>query len=322
MKKTWKKIFGRRTLGVGELVAAAAVLICVVVTQITGFTPWNMTVGTTGLEAAYMTVQGSGDRYYTVDNGKSRIFVVEGDRIQNVLSSDSGDFYQVEKVFTDPADDSFYVQSVNWDESGYLLESETILHYSSSGRKIGTALTIAYEPSDEVNKHRVFDPRILDGKLTFIYADDREIRQQVAEADGTIQTVQTYDCADAWVYMQNFAQRTVGDFYGIHKTGEIWHYESGKKNLFFSQEKSEAQEIDEAKENGKSQKNGEAKKNDGTQVLYALDVSADGTVYYTDLYHACVQKVTGTHQSETVVDAASHSYGIRNGWHFFVHDGR
>lgn len=299
MKKTWKKIVGRRTLGVGELVAAAAVLICVVITQMTGFTPWNMTVGTTGLEAAYMIVQGSGDRYYTVDNGKSRIFVVEGDRIQNVLSSNSGDFYQVEKVFTDPADDSFYVQSVNWDESGYLLESETILHYSSSGRMLGTALTISYEPSDEVNKHRVFDPRILDGKLTFIYADDREIRQQVAEADGSIQTVQTYDCGDAWVYMQNFAQRTVGDFYGIHKTGEIWHYESGEKKLFFSLENGKP------KKNTKIQGNSEAKENDGMQVLYALDVSADGTVYYTDLYHASVQKVTGTHRSETVVDAAS-----------------
>ncbi len=232
-----------------------------------------------GASVGYMTVPGKQDAYTIIDNGKGRVLGVNDGKVtyQILVGGDEQTFYQAENICVDPTDNSVYIQSVDWDESGYLLGSERVLHFDSKGKYISTPYIRKYVPEDEVNQHRVFDPKIIDGKLYVVYADDIGVSQYRVDADGVVQTA-FFEYDDAWIYFQNYCQIADGEIYGVDKTGHIQYFHDGSYRTVYDFDKS------------------------SKEVIFFVDVDADGEIYYTDIYNGRVCRVISQSESEVVSD--------------------
>lgn len=187
-----------------------------------------------------------------------------------------GSFYQAEDLCVDSSDHSFYVLSVDWDLSGYLLASERILHYDANGKYIETTYEESYQPSDEVNKHRLFDLRMYGDEISFVRADDTSVCLCKVK-NGQVYWQKEYEFADAWVYLQNFAHDAADHVYGIDKRGRILSFEEESDSVFY-----------------------ESPENSG-EVLYDLDITSDGEVVYVDIYHGRICRVDSKDSSTAIL---------------------
>ncbi len=228
-----------------------------------------------------MALLQSEEKQLIIDSGKSRVIGVEDGKVGFELFVGNGEdsFYQAENLTAD-SDGSFYVQSVDWDSSGFLLASERILHYDSKGSFLETAMTMSYEPEDEVNQHRVFDPRIIDGRLCFIYADETGVSQYCVE-DGENVQMHFFPFENAWIYFQNYCQAAAGDLYGVDKRGKIIRFsDSGQETVYTYNSASK-------------------------EVLYYVELDKQGNLYYVDIYNGRICRVISAENSEEIVNVSS-----------------
>ena len=232
------------------------------------------------LGMGYMALPVEDDSALLIDSGKSRILGVVDGRAAWELSvaAGTGDFYQAENLCM-AGDGSFYVHSVDWDESGFLLASERILHYSGSGKLLETSYVRGYTKEEEVNQHRIYDPQIIDGRLYVLYADEKGITQYEIISGEAVETC-FWDFEDAWIYMQNFRQTGEGEFYAVEKKGHLTRFsKEGIETVYDADELSH-------------------------EVLFFVEVDSEGNVYYTDLYNGRVCRVVDKGHSEEVFRAA------------------
>ncbi len=232
------------------------------------------------LGMGYMALPVEDDSALLIDSGKSRILGVVDGRAAWELSvaAGTGDFYQAENLCM-AEDGSFYVHSVDWDESGFLLASERILHYSGSGKLLETSYVRGYTKEEEVNQHRIYDPQIIDGRLYVLYADDKGITQYEIISGEAVE-IGFWEFEDAWIYMQNFRQTGEGEFYAVEKKGHLTRFsKEGTETVYDADELSH-------------------------EVLFFAEVDSEGNVYYTDLYNGRVCRVVDKGHSEEVFRAA------------------
>ena len=213
-----KKVLSNPKIGLIDVVAAIVILCSLVLLFFTDVNIPNLFTKEAVIEIGYLANGQDANNFYCIDNGKGKVTGIRNNGVEFALTSGSGanDFYQAEDLCINPADNSFYVLTVDWDSSGFLLASERILHYSATGKYIETAYTASYKPTDEINKHRIFDIRFSDGKLSFVRADDKKVSFCVVE-NGDVISEQSYDYPEAWVYFQNFAHEADGTIYGVEK---------------------------------------------------------------------------------------------------------
>ncbi|MDO4804431.1 MAG: MFS transporter [Lachnospiraceae bacterium] len=214
-----------------------------------------------------------------IDGGKSRVVGLKNGKADFIVNAGGKNFYQAEDLCVDESDGSFYVSSVDWDGSGYLLASERILHYDANGKLLDQAYIEEYEPKDEINRHRIFDLRFESGALSFIRADDKGITL-CAIRDDLLITIASYPYPDAWIYFQNFAHTRNGAIYGVQKQGQIIRFAgSGQKTVYQSPEGS-------------------------SEVLFDVDVDEDGRVYFVDIYGGRICSVMSRGHSREVIGPA------------------
>ncbi len=230
--------------------------------------------------AGYMAVRGDG-ACYAITEGKSRVVKLQNGRFVYELAGTGGaeSFYQAEGLCVDERDGSFYIQSVDWDESGFLLASERILHYSADGKYLDTPREITYQPSDEVNKHRLFNVRCAEDGLRYLYVDETAIRWYQL-SDGREKTLALFPCDHALTMLQNFAQDGDEAVVAVDKRGKLIRFPAGGS----------PEVIYESPEGSR-------------EVLYSALVDENHQVYFLDIYHFALKKVTGPAQSKTVADA-------------------
>ncbi len=246
----------------------------------TSFRPVTPSIG-------YMLVPESKDSFIMIDSGKSRVMGVRDGKLEFELlvGSTETTFYQAENLCIDPSDGSFYVHSVDWDSSGYLLASERILHFDSNGKYLSTPYTKRYTPEDEVNQHRLFDPQIINGKLYVVYADEDSICQLRIENGKEIRTAE-YRYKDAWIYFQNYKQTVKGELYGVDKRGAIIYFTPELTRTVYNYDR------------------------DSHEVIYFVEADVFGNVYYTDIYNGRICRIVSPTESTTLVDVKD-LYGDR-----------
>ncbi len=235
----------------------------------------NLTLGT-----GYMALPIEDDGGLLIDSGKGRILGVKAGRAAWELSvaAGTGDFYQAENICI-AGDGSFYVHSVDWDKSGFLLASERILHYSGDGKFLETSFVRTYSQQEEVNQHRIYDPQIIDGRLYVLYADQNGIKQFEIRSKTAVE-ICSWDFEDAWIYMQNFRQTGEGEFYAVEKKGRIARFsKEGIETVYAADELSH-------------------------EVFFFVEVDSKGNVYYTDIYNGRVCRVVDKEHSEEVFRSA------------------
>lgn len=236
--------------------------------------------GAVSMGMGYMTLPVEEDSALLIDSGKSRILKVEAGRAAWELSVEAGtaDFYQAENLCM-AADGSFYVHSVDWDESGFLLASERILHYSRDGKLLETSYARTYAKTDEVNQHRLYDPQILDGRLYVLYADEKGITQYEISGREALETGY-WDFTDAWIYMQNFRQTGEAEFYAVEKTGQLARFsKDGIETVYTADTLSR-------------------------EVLFFVEADPAGDIYYADIYNGRICRVVDKEHSEEVFRSA------------------
>lgn len=277
----FEKIFGEKQITKKDIAAVVVLLLALI--ALFYFNPdYSQIISQSQqIETGYLVNQMNESDYYYIDNGKSRVVGIKKDKVSFMLSSGGeGSFYQAEDLCVDPSDNSFYVLSVDWDLSGYLLASERILHYDANGNYMETVYEELYQPSDEVNKHRLFDLRMYGDEISFVRADDTSVCLCKVKA-GNVYSQEKYPFADAWVYLQNFAHDDAGHFYGIDKRGRILSFADEKDTVFY-----------ESPENSE-------------EVLYDLDIDSDGEVVYVDIYQGRICKVDSRNSSTAILTQGS-----------------
>ena len=231
------------------------------------------------LGTGYMALPAEDDGALLIDSGKSRILRVKDGKAAWELSVEAGtgDFYQAENLCT-AGDGSFYVHSVDWDDSGFLLASERILHYGADGKLLETSYVRGYAKADEVNQHRLYDPQIINGRLYVLYADDKGITQFEINR-GEAFEVYSWDFEDAWIYMQNFRQTGVGEFYAVGKKGQLAKFsKEGIETVYTADETAH-------------------------EVLFFVETDSAGNIFYTDIYNGRVCRIVDKGHSEEVFRA-------------------
>ena len=236
--------------------------------------------GDVSLGVGYMALPVEDDSALIIDSGKGRILGVKGGDAAWELSVEAGtaNFYQAENLCM-AGDGSFYVHSVDWDDSGFLLASERILHYSGDGKFLETSYVMGYAKAEEVNQHRIYDPQVIDGRLFVLYADEKGITQYEIKNREEVE-IHFWEYEDAWIYMQNFRQTGEGEFYAVQKKGQLVKFtEKGIETVYDADELSR-------------------------EVLFFVDVDSEGNVYYTDIYNGRVCRVVDKGHSEEVFRSA------------------
>ena len=225
----------------------------------------NLTLGT-----GYMALPIEDDGGLIIDYGKGRILGVKAGRAAWELSvaAGTGHFYQAENICI-AGDGSFYVHSVDWDESGFLLASERILHYSGDGKFLETSFVRTYSQQEEVNQHRIYDPQIIDGRLYVLDADQKGIKQFEIRSKTAVEIC-------SW----DFRQTGEGEFYAVEKKGRIARFsKAGIETVYAADELSH-------------------------EVFFFVEVDSKGNVYYTDIYNGRVCRVVDKEHSEEVLCSA------------------
>ncbi|MBR0251276.1 MAG: MFS transporter [Synergistaceae bacterium] len=274
----FKKIFVSPKTGIFDIISAVFFLLSLVVIFLAGADISSLNTEDKAIEIGYLAAGTDGNNFYFIDSGKSRVAGIKDNAVEFLRQSGSSksDFYQAEDLCIDPSDNSFYVLTVDWDGSGYLLASERILHYDSTGSYIDKAYEVSYKPQDEINKHRIFDIRFTDGKLSFVRADDKNVSLCVIEK-GRIISEESYDYPDAWVYFQNFAHTPDGAIYGVEKRGHIIKFADNSQSVVYSSPK------------------------DSKEVLYDIDISDKGQIYFVDIYGGRICRVLSDKTAFTVL---------------------
>ena len=264
----FKKIFGNPKSSLFDITVALFFLLSLVLKFVTGVDISSLLTKGAAVEIGYLANGTDKNNFYYIDSGKGRVTKIQNNRVEFSLTSgsDISDFYQAEDLCINPNDNSFYVSTVDWDSSGFLLASERILHYSAAGKYIETAYTASYKPTDEINKHRIFDIRFSDGKLSFIRADDKQVSFCVIE-NGEIISEESYDYPEAWVYFQNFAHEADGTIYGVEKRGHIIKFANNAQSVVYTSPKG------------------------SKEVLYDVDVFQNGQIFFVDVYGGRICRV-------------------------------
>ena len=136
-----------------------------------------------------------------------------------------------------------------------------------------------YQPTDEINTHRIFDIRLLDGKLSFVRADDKRVSFYIVE-NGKIIHEQSYDYPEAWVYFQNFAHEADGTIYGVEKRGHIIKFANNTQTLVYTSPKN------------------------SKEVLYDIDIQ-NGQIFFVDVYGGRICKVLSDKIAYTILSSQS-----------------
>ncbi len=275
-----KSFFAKAKVGLLDALGIILLIALFFIYNFCGYTPSESSTKPIQTGMGYMLVPGEqADSFVMIDNGKGRVIGIDGGKVTYTISVGGSEdtFYQAENLCIDPADGSIYVQSVDWDSSGYLLATERILHFDAKGRYISTPYTRAYTPEDEVNQRRVYDPRIIDGKLYVLYADETGISQYRIENEEEIQTA-FFPYEDAWIYFQNYRQLGEGNLYGVEKTGHILRFSgSGQETVYHYD-------------------------SDSKEVIFFVETDPAGNVYYVDIYNGRVCRVLSETESEVLAD--------------------
>ncbi len=276
-----KNFFSKPSITIVDISAIILLTIIVFFYSVLGLTAADSSTQPHALSVGYMAQLFSDTGALIIDSGKGRVIGVKDNKVDFEILVGNGEdtFYQAENLAVGE-DGSFYVQSVDWDSSGFLLGSERVLHYDADGNYLETAMIMPYEPQDEVNQHRVFDPRVIDGKLYFVYADETGVRQYRVE-DGENVEVCFFPHDDAWIYFQNYAQAAEGELYGVEKTGKIIRFSDRGEETVYT--------YDSASH----------------EVMFFAERDAEGNLYYVDIYNGRVCRVTSESTSEEIVNVSS-----------------
>lgn len=289
-----KRIFCSNKVTALDMFAALILLLSLLIRFITGVGFNDLLQKEAVVDIGYLANGTDAGNFYYIDSGKGRVTGIRNNGVEFILTSgsDISDFYQAEDLCIDPRDNSFYVATVDWDSSGFLLGSERILHYSASGRYIKTVYEVLYQPTDEINKHRIFDIRFMDGKLSFVRADDKQVSFCVIE-NGEIISEQSYDYPEAWVYFQNFAHEADGTIYGIEKRGHIIKFADTKQSVVYTSPKN------------------------SKEVIYDIDIQ-NGKLFFVDIYGGRICRVLSDRIAHTILSSQILNGKSTNGKGVFI----
>lgn len=232
-------------------------------------------------DVGYMSVYGGNDTYYAIDGGKGRVIKLEngGFAFEIKGAGNAKSFYQAEDICVNESDGSFYVQSVDWDESGFLLASERILHFDTNGKYIDTVYQINYEQKDEVNKHRLFDIEYDSDGLKFLYVDEKNIYWYRINENGS-EKIATFEYDRALTMFQNFTQDGNNAVLGVDKRGKIIRFSNkGVEKIYQTP-------------------------SGNNEVLYSVALDNEHGVYFVDIYNFELKKVTSVSSTEVVTSSS------------------
>lgn len=273
-----KRIFGKNKISILDILSMFVLLAVLVVFFYLNEDFSYIFVKNEAVDMGYTVARINDNNLIFIDRGKGRVTGIQDGNISFIdLSGGSeGSFYQAEDICIDESDGSYYILSVDWDESGYLLASERVLHYSPGGSYIETVYIEPYQPADEINRHKLFDIRFYNGNIEFIETNETSVVLKKVRNGEVIEEI-SYDYPDAWLYFQNFAHDEKGNIYGVDKRGFIYGFAlNGNGIVYISPE--------EAKE-----------------VVFDVDIYKD-KLFYIDIYHGNICQVESGSESKVLLD--------------------
>lgn len=206
---------------------------------------------------------------YAVDQSKMRIIKITDNKVEFELVGDGSaqNFYQAESVVTDSSG-ALYVHSITWDESGFILSNEKIVKFDSNGNYVDTLYNLDYESSKIVNKHTLFNLRVVEDGVEFISADTKGFKINHVSFDKKHELKSEYSFSDAITLIQNYdVDSASGNIYMADKRGAILCANSEGISTYYQLEKN------------------------SKHTPYDVSVGSDGSVYFTDIYEVSINKI-------------------------------
>ena len=233
------------------------------------------------IDSGYFCVFDNEGGLYIVDDGQERLFKVKDNKVQwEIIVGKEDKICEIENVAIGD-DNSVYIHETQWNETGFLVENESISKYGSDGKHIETQYVLTYDENSQKEKPELFNLRVVDGHIEYIRVNDRgfEVFEIVNNREVAVKSEYLFE--DAITYIQSIvASPNNNRIYMVDKRGKI----------LCADEQSNIYTYYTFKED---------------VVPYDLVVGSDESIYYTDLRSKSVGRISPQKELQEVFSQQS-----------------